>query len=81
MPPLQRPRLLRRCARRTVRRVAPLDRETEGTVELFADIETEGTQDVLAAVIPAQPTGAKPKPTPPLRPQPPPTAAVWVQRV
>jgi hypothetical protein len=51
----------------------PLDRETEGTRELYADVETEDTDDVLVAVVPAQTTGAKPKPTPALRPQPPPT--------
>ena len=51
----------------------PVDRETEGTVELYADLETEGTEDVLVAVLPPQRTGAKPKPVPPLRPQPPPT--------
>jgi hypothetical protein len=51
----------------------PLDRETEGTRELYADVETDDTDDVLVAVIPSQPTGAKPKPTQPLRPQPPPT--------
>jgi hypothetical protein len=51
----------------------PIDRETEGTVELYADVETDETVDVLAAVIPAPGTGAKPKPAPPLRPQPPPT--------
>ena len=51
----------------------PVDRETEGTVELYADVETEDTDDVLVAVIPPKPTGAKPKPVQPLRPQPPPT--------
>jgi hypothetical protein len=51
----------------------PVDRETEGTVELYADVETEDTEDVLVTVIPAQTTGAKPKPVQPLRPQPPPT--------
>jgi hypothetical protein len=44
----------------------PLDRETEGTVELFADVETDLTQDVLVAVIDKVPTGAKPKPRPPV---------------
>ena len=54
--------------------MVPLDRETEGTVELFADLETDDTQDVFVAlVLPAKPTGAKPKPMQPLRPQPPPT--------
>jgi hypothetical protein len=51
----------------------PVDRETEGTIELYADIETEGTQDVLAAAIPAQATGGKPKPTPALPAPRPPT--------
>ena len=41
--------------------------------ELYADIETEGTQDVLAASIPSQPGGAKPKPTPALSAPRPPT--------
>jgi hypothetical protein len=50
-----------------------LDRETGGTVELYADVETDDTDDVLVMVVPAQTTGANPKPTVPLRPQPPPT--------
>lgn len=53
--------------------IEPVDRETEGTSELYADVETDDTDDVLVAVIPAQTTGVKPKPVPPLRPQPPPT--------
>jgi hypothetical protein len=51
-----------------------VDRETEGTVELFADLETAGTADVLVA--PAADkiaTGAKPKPRPPLKQPSPPT--------
>ena len=51
----------------------PIDRETEGTVELYADVETDETVDVLVAVIPAPASGAKPKPVQPLRAQPPPT--------
>ena len=51
----------------------PVDRETDGTIELFADVETAGTTDVLVAVTPPVPQGAKPKPTRPLVPQPPPT--------
>jgi hypothetical protein len=50
--------------------IAPVDRETEGTIEFYSDIETEGTQDVLAAFIAANPTGIKPKPA---VPAPPPT--------
>src|SRR4029453_909788 len=42
-----------------------VDRETDGTVELYADLETDGTADVLvAAVADKIPTGAKPKPRP-----------------
>jgi hypothetical protein len=51
----------------------PIDRETDGTIEFFADVETEGTRDVLVAVTAPATTGAKPKPTRPLVPQPPPT--------
>jgi hypothetical protein len=53
--------------------VQGLDRETEGTIEFYADVETEATQDVLAAVIPAQTPGTKPKPTPALPAPRPPT--------
>jgi len=51
-----------------------LDQETAGTIELYADLETEATADVLVA--PAADkiaTGAKPKPRPPLKQPPPPT--------
>ena len=51
-----------------------LDQETAGTFELYADLETEATADVLVA--PAADkiaTGAKPKPRPPLKQPPPPT--------
>ena len=48
-----------------------VDRETEGTIELFADVETEDTKDVFVAVVPPVRPGAKPKPTPALVPQPP----------
>ena len=41
----------------------PLDRETEGTVRMFADTETDQTVDVLPAVATPAP-GAKPKPVP-----------------
>jgi len=42
-----------------------LDRETDATVELYADLETDGTADVLVAAIADKiPTGAKPKPRP-----------------
>jgi hypothetical protein len=51
----------------------PLDRETGGTVELYADVETDMTQDVLVAVVDKVPTGAKPKPRPPVAPAAPPT--------
>ena len=44
----------------------PLDRETDGTGELYADVETDMTQDVLVAVIDKVPTGAKPKPRAPV---------------
>ena len=44
--------------------IAPLDRETEGTAELYADVETEGTEDVLVASTAKIPPGAKPKPRP-----------------
>jgi hypothetical protein len=37
----------------------PLDQETPGTVELYADVETEGTQDVMPPA-PAATPGAKP---------------------
>ena len=52
--------------------VRPLDRETEGTIEHYADTETEGTQDVLVAVIASPTPGSKPKPTPALPAPPPP---------
>lgn len=51
----------------------PVDQETDGTIELFADVETDGTRDVLVAVTAPVTPGAKPKPAPPLVPQPPPT--------
>jgi hypothetical protein len=42
-----------------------VDRETDGTVELYADLETDGTADVLvSAVADKIPAGAKPKPRP-----------------
>jgi hypothetical protein len=50
--------------------LAPVDRETDGTVELYADVETEDTKDVLIAAIAATTSGAKPKPVPALVPQP-----------
>lgn len=54
---------------------APLpvvDRETDGTVEFFADLETDGTADVLVARVPDKtPTGAKPKPRPAVAAAPP----------
>jgi hypothetical protein len=43
-----------------------VDRETEGTIEFYSDIETEDTQDVFAASIPSQTGGAKAKPAPAL---------------
>jgi hypothetical protein len=53
--------------------VAPVDRETEGTLELYADLETELTEDVLVAPVTEKvPTGIKPKPRPTaVAPQPP----------
>lgn len=52
-------------------KLPPVDRETEGTIEFFSDVETEGTADVLVAVVAPVKTGAKPKPTPTLVAQPP----------
>jgi hypothetical protein len=37
----------------------PLSQETEGTFELYADVETEGTQDVAPPAPPVTPAGAK----------------------
>ncbi len=49
-----------------------VDRETDGTVELYADLETDETADVLvAAVADKIPTGAKPKPRPAVAAAPP----------
>ena len=51
-----------------------LDQETAGTIELYADLETEATADVLVAPGADKiATGAKPKPRPPLKHPPPPT--------
>ena len=57
-----------------------VDRETDGTVELYADLETDETADVLvAAVADKIPTGAKPKPRPVAARAS--SAEVWLQRV
>jgi hypothetical protein len=49
-----------------------VDQETDGTVELYADLETDGTTDVLVAAVAAKiPTGAKPKPRPVVAAAPP----------
>jgi hypothetical protein len=53
--------------------LGPVDRETEGTVELYADVETEATADVLVAVAAEKiAAGVKPKPRPAVTPPPPP---------
>lgn len=53
---------------------ALVNQETEGTFELYADLETDGTEDVLVAAIAEKAaTGIAPKPRAPVAPPPPPT--------